>query len=77
MKLLLAGKAEVDAKDNKGYTPLHWAADEGKEEAVFSLLQNKAEVNAKDNNGYTPLHYAAQNSHKEAAALMRQYGGHE
>ena len=44
---------------------------------MFSLLQNKAEVNAKDNNGYTPLHYAAQNSHKEAAALMRQYGGHE
>ena len=56
-ELLLANKAEVNAKDNGSLTPLHCAALEGHKDVVELLLANKAEVNAKDNNGATPLHY--------------------
>ena len=48
-ELLLANKAEVNAKNNNGGTPLHWAASRGHKDVVELLLANKAEVNAKDN----------------------------
>ena len=55
-ELLLANKAEVNAKDNNGVTPLHLAAFNGHKDVAELLLANKAEVNAKDNDGETPLH---------------------
>jgi ankyrin repeat protein len=58
-ELLLANKAEVNAKDNKGKTPLHWAADNGNEDVAELLLANKAEVSVKNNSGVTPLYLAA------------------
>ena len=48
-ELLLANKAEVNAKDNNGWTPLHLAAPKGHKDVAELLLANKAEVNAKDN----------------------------
>ena len=58
-ELLLANKAEVNAKDNRRWTPLHWAAAQGHKDVAELLLANKAEVNAKDKDGEMPLHYAA------------------
>lgn len=55
-ELLLANKAEVNAKDKHGATPLHWAASEGHKEVVEMLLAHDAEVNAKTNDGWTALH---------------------
>ena len=46
----------VFSKDNKGKTPLHWAALSGHKDVVELLLASKAEVNAKNNDGQTPLH---------------------
>jgi ankyrin repeat protein len=57
--LLLANKADVDAKSNGGRTPLHEAAFSGYKDVVELLLANKADVNAKNNDGQTPLHGAA------------------
>ena len=57
--LLLANRAEVDARDNDGATPLHRAADQGRTEILQVLLANKADANARDNQGYTTLHHAA------------------
>ena len=58
-EVLLANRADVNAKDIGGDTPLHMAALYGFEKVAEVLLANKADVNAKDVNGNTPLHMAA------------------
>jgi ankyrin repeat protein len=58
----LIGGANVNAKDNKGNTPLHLAMSLCASEKIPSfLLDNGANVNAKNNEGDTPL-----NSHCDA-----------
>ena len=68
VKQHLAAGTDVNAKDDKGATPLHYAAVE----AVAELLITKgADVNAKG--GYkngTLLHFAAAVGHKELVALL-------
>lgn len=54
--LLLANKADVNAKLNNGWTPLHTAVDKGHKGVVKLLLANKAKVNARTSDGRTPLH---------------------
>jgi ankyrin repeat protein len=56
---LLAGGAEIDAKDSLGLTALLQAAKEGRNDVVSELLNNAASVYAVDNKGRTALHYAA------------------
>jgi ankyrin repeat protein len=69
-ELLLANKAEVNAKDNLGWTPLHSAAVTGRKVVTELLLANQADVNARDNNGATPLNGAVSNGHEDVAALL-------
>ena len=71
---LLANGADVNVKENDGFTPLHSAADENASEAAVVLLANGAEVNAKDNDGWTPLHWAADKNASEAAAVLLANG---
>ena len=75
-ELLLASKAEVNARDNQGMTPLHLAEIWKHADLVELLLANGADVNAPDNRGGTPLGYALANNLKDAANLLRQHGGH-
>jgi ankyrin repeat protein len=70
-------KFNVETKDDKGWTPLHWAAEKGCKDAVEYFLTAKSEINAKDYNGETPLHMAASKGHTDVAELLRQHGGHE
>ena len=69
-ELLLAGKADVNAKSIPGTTPLHCAALGGHKDVAELLLDNKTDVNAKDNDGDTPLHEAAKEGHKDVALLL-------
>ena len=56
-KLLLDNGADVNAKNRRKSTPLHWAIrDEAK---VRLLLEKGAEINARQNDGRTPLYLAA------------------
>ncbi len=60
VRFLLAGGADVNAPDRRGYTPLHRAArltDSLK--VISSLIEHGAVVNAQGNCGETPLHEAA------------------
>ncbi len=69
-ELLLANKADFNAKDVNGLTRLHVAAAYGHEEAAKLLLANKADVNAASSSGQTPLLFAAQNGHEEVVELL-------
>jgi ankyrin repeat protein len=76
-ELLLAGKAEVNAKDKYGQTPLHLAAGMGHKATAELLLTNRAEVNAKNDAGRTPLHEAAVFDQKDVVKMLRQQRGRE
>jgi ankyrin repeat protein len=76
-KVLLANKADVNAKANNGSTPLHLAAAKGNKDMVELLLANKADVNAVDNDGWSPEHSAVVWEHKDIQDLLSQNGGKE
>ena len=59
VKVLIDNGADVNAKDDSGDTPLHWAAFTGARKITRMLIAAGADVNAKDSEGWTPLHMAA------------------
>ena len=60
VEVLLEAGAEVNSRDEHGFTPLHCAAwSNGNVEVTELLLQSGAAVNAPNSIGATPLHAAA------------------
>jgi len=74
VKKHLAEGADVNAKDNSGWTPLHHAAIVGQKEIVELLIDNSADVNAKALDGETPLDSAITFKHPELADVLRKHG---
>jgi ankyrin repeat protein len=70
VKQHLAAGADVNAKDEDGYTPLYAVAGRGHKEIAELLIAKGADVNPKDEFGYTPLHIAAGGGGKETAELL-------
>ncbi|MBN7559492.1 ankyrin repeat domain-containing protein [Mycobacteroides abscessus] len=58
IEYLVASGADVNAKDDQGYTPLHLAVAADSAEVVRLLLDSGAEVDAVNNKGETPLRCA-------------------
>ena len=50
---LLQKGANIEAKDNLGWTPLIWAAYQGRTDVVTLLLEKGANIEAKGNAGQT------------------------
>ena len=71
VKWLLVIGTDVNAKDDRGVTPLIYAAFNGHKEIAELLIANGADVNAKDKRGKTPLDWAK----NELADLLRKHGG--
>lgn len=51
-------RALVNARDHRGWTALHYAADHGETELVNALVSRGGNINARERNGDTPLHLA-------------------
>src|SRR5262249_7746240 len=74
-QLLLASKANVNAKNETGSTPLHNAVGAPDSKELVELLLNKgAEVNAVDNIGQSPLFRAVLALDKQTIELLIAYG---
>ncbi len=72
VKRHIAAGTDLNAKDEWGTTPLHYAAIEGHKEVVELLIVKGADVNPKGKYGNTPLDLA---DDKETVDLLRKHGG--
>ncbi len=70
VKELLSSRADVDALDREGRTPLFYAVAEGEFEIASQLIMNGANTNARDREGETPLHVAAREYRPELIRLL-------
>lgn len=84
IELLIANRADVEAVNKKGETPLHIAAVAGATEQLQTLLAHGANIHAQDAHGRTPLQVAQQEpvsySHtqevkQQIIQLLTQAGG--
>ena len=73
-ELLLLARADVDAPDAWGMTPLHLAAEHGALDVVRCLLQYRADARRADGLGRTPLHLAAARGRKAVVEELASHG---
>jgi ankyrin repeat protein len=59
MSVLIEANADLEVRDDTGFTALRLAADAGNLECVQVLIENKADVNTTSDDGMTPGHGAA------------------
>lgn len=64
----------LNAKDNDGFTALHWAAWSGMPQSTILLTRGGLDLNAQENSGYTPLMLAALRGNAAAVHLLLKLG---
>lgn len=73
VQLHLRSGADVDARDDKGRTPLFIAASKGHVAICVMLLEAGADLGLADNAGCDALHAAIKQERAEVVALLRQH----
>jgi len=68
------GKADIEAKDNQGKTPLHDASINGCFILVHFFIEKGVNINEKDNDGLTPLMHASKNEYRDIVTLFMSKG---
>ena len=71
MRDIATDDVEVDTKDDRGHSPLSYAAEEGHEPVVKILVMwDDIEVNTKDDHGCLPLSYAAEHVNQAVVKIL-------
>ena len=66
---------DINCKDTKNSTPLHWASYMNSQSIVTYLLSNpNVDINAQDENMQTPLHLAAAYGHTKIVKKLLRAG---
>lgn len=73
-ELLNAPGVNIHAKDQDGFTALHWAAWSGMPHSAAMLIKAGLNINEKENNGYTPLMLAAMRGDDTVVKMLLQLG---
>ena len=63
----------MNATDERGNTPLHFAATSGDRETILALLTNGANPNARDEDGLTPLQSLYKHSRNALSSRGARY----
>ncbi|MHC4154047.1 MAG: ankyrin repeat domain-containing protein [Planctomycetota bacterium] len=75
VRKLITPRVDVNAKDRKGQTPLHFAARHGHEQIARLLIAGGADVNVNmSDESWTPLLDAASTGHTKLAKLLLEKG---
>ena len=75
VQALIENKADVNAANRDGTTPLFMAAQGGHREIIALLLDHGADAKqARKNDSVSPLYIAAQQGHREIVALLLDHG---
>ena len=74
VKLAIAKGANINTKDEKGSTPLHWATYYEYTEIIRFLLMEGANPYEKDNYGLTPIDVAKFNNKRKALKIFKEFG---
>jgi uncharacterized protein len=72
--LLSSPGADVNARDDRGSTPLLEAARYGHDDICRLLIAAGADVKVKDHDGKTALMLAVQGNHDDVVRLLKQAG---
>lgn len=64
----------ADARDEFGWTPLHWAAERGKQDSIELLMAKQFDIDIADHCGRTPLIVALINGHEKVAKRLLELG---
>lgn len=71
---LLDDGADINSRDQSGWTPLLWAISRGQTDIVKLLLEKDADVNARAARGWTALMEAANRGHLGTVKLLLDKG---
>ena len=74
MQWLRAQGADINARNNVGFTPMHAAAYNDSVNAMQWLRAHGADINARANDGGTPMHYATFGDSVNAMQWLRAQG---
>lgn len=74
VRLLCKAGARLDLKDERGWSPLLFAAVRDRSLCAEALLQRGADVHAANEDGATSLHHAAFQGNVETAKVLLRFG---
>jgi ankyrin repeat protein len=74
VKECIENGADVNCKDNDGWTPLMYSSDNGHLKIVKYLIKNGVDVNCKDIGGSTPLIWSSYDGHFGIVKVLIENG---